>query len=198
MIEVFAGQTAVEVKTRYSTEDGRTTPLSVSGLLENIEDAKYLWLTPFSGFTSVPENELKAQFLPLLKSALEAARTAGAYIAYMPVRYAAKTSYSPETSQVFIEMVSGIETVRGEECYCFQLATNNTEPEVEIAATAPASIDLKKTSTQELKQQVLTLLNLPNAKEAAKWAKQQGMVVDLCYKAHWALVLEKAQQVVAA
>ena len=62
----------------------------------------------------------------------------------------------------------------------------------------PARIDLKKTTTQQLKQQVLELLNLQNAREAAKWAKQQGLAVDLCYKAHWAIVLEKAQDVTAA
>lgn len=64
----------------------------------------------------------------------------------------------------------------------------------------PARIDLKQTTSQELKQQVLALLNLQTASQAAKWAKEQGMVVDLCYKSHWAAVLEKAQDslVVAA
>ncbi|AUB36108.1 hypothetical protein COO91_02009 [Nostoc flagelliforme CCNUN1] len=57
----------------------------------------------------------------------------------------------------------------------------------------PARIDLKKTTSQELKEQVLALLNLQTASQAAKWAKQQGMEVDLCYKSHWAAVLEKAQ-----
>ena len=57
----------------------------------------------------------------------------------------------------------------------------------------PARIDLKKTTSQELKEQVLALLGLQTASQAAKWAKEQGMVVDLCYKSHWAAVLEKAQ-----
>ncbi|AUB36102.1 hypothetical protein COO91_02003 [Nostoc flagelliforme CCNUN1] len=57
----------------------------------------------------------------------------------------------------------------------------------------PARIDLKQTTSQELKEQVLALLGLQTASQAAKWAKEQGMVVDLCYKSHWAAVLEKAQ-----
>ena len=61
----------------------------------------------------------------------------------------------------------------------------------------PARIDLKKTTSQELKEQVLALLGLQTASQAAKWAKQQGMEVDLCYKSHWAAVLEKAQETLA-
>lgn len=73
-------------------------------------------------------------------------------------------------------------------------ATNPITPQ----KSQSANIDLKKTTSQELKDQVLSLLNLQTASQAAKWAKQQGMEVDLCYKAHWALVLEKAQNLVAS
>ena len=78
-------------------------------------------------------------------------------------------------------------------------------PQLQIVESAPQPAQLVtgsfgKASKQELKQQVLALLGLQTASQAAKWAKQQGMEVDLCYKAHWAAVLEKAQSllVVAA
>ncbi len=72
------------------------------------------------------------------------------------------------------------------------IVTSHLKPQFQ-----PARIDLKKTTSQELKQEVLTLLKVQNASQAAKWAKQQGLEVDLCYKSHWAIVLEKAQDLVA-
>jgi len=72
------------------------------------------------------------------------------------------------------------------------IVTSHLKPQFQ-----PARIDLKQTTSQELKEQVLALLNLQTASQAAKWAKEQGMVVDLCYKSHWAAVLEKAQETLA-
>lgn len=77
-----------------------------------------------------------------------------------------------------------------------RMSSKTVPPTVAIAATPQK--DLKKTTVQELKSQTLALLGLENARQVAKWAKQQGLVVDLCYKAHWAIVLEKAQDVAAA
>jgi len=71
------------------------------------------------------------------------------------------------------------------------IVTSHLKPQFQV------QLDLKKVSKQELKQQVLALLNLQTASQVAKWAKEQGMEVDLCYKSHWAAVLEKAQNSLA-
>ncbi len=60
------------------------------------------------------------------------------------------------------------------------------QPKAPAAVIAPAS-------KKELKAAVLELLQLPDAKAAAKWAKRQGLTVDLCYKEHWQIVLQAAQ-----
>lgn len=66
------------------------------------------------------------------------------------------------------------------------------------AKATVASIDLKKSRTRDLKNQVLSILGFTEARQVAKWAKSQGLVIDLCYKEHWALVLEKLTSTQAA
>ncbi len=61
-------------------------------------------------------------------------------------------------------------------------------------AVQPQNADLKKLGFTALKQQALELLQLPDAKAAARWAKQQGLTnIDLCYKDHWAALVEVAR-----
>lgn len=63
------------------------------------------------------------------------------------------------------------------------------KPETAVALCATSKADLKK--------KVFELLNLSEARQVANWAKKQGMKVDLCYKEHWALVLQKIAEVSA-
>jgi hypothetical protein len=51
-----------------------------------------------------------------------------------------------------------------------------------------------KVKKTELKNQVLTALNLKTAKQVASWAKKNNLSVDLCYTAHWQLVLNKINE----
>lgn len=60
---------------------------------------------------------------------------------------------------------------------------------------SPKNKDLLSFSTSTLKAEVLETLGVSNAAQAAKWAKAQGMNgIDLCYKAHWAALAEKARE----
>lgn len=64
---------------------------------------------------------------------------------------------------------------------------------------SPENKSLLGSSTSTLKTEVLESLSLQNAAQAAKWAKKEGMEgIDLCYKAHWAALVEKVRQHVAA
>jgi hypothetical protein len=60
---------------------------------------------------------------------------------------------------------------------------------------SPKNKDLLRLTTSTLKDEVLESLSLKNAAQAAKWAKSQGMNgIDLCYKAHWAALVEKVRE----
>jgi hypothetical protein len=59
---------------------------------------------------------------------------------------------------------------------------------------SPQNKALLLLSTSTLKAEVLETLNFKNAAQAAKWAKSQGMDgIDLCYKTHWAALVEKVR-----
>lgn len=51
-----------------------------------------------------------------------------------------------------------------------------------------------KLKKSELKNQVLTALNLTTSKQVASWAKKNNLSVDLCYTAHWELVLNEINE----
>lgn len=52
-------------------------------------------------------------------------------------------------------------------------------------------IDLKKTTMQQIKEEVLALLKYRNAGQVARWAKRHHLIgINLRRKAHWMLVLE--------
>jgi hypothetical protein len=79
----------------------------------------------------------------------------------------------------------------------YQLCLPPAKTEADAKAQ-PIKINLKKARTRELKNQVLAILGFAEARQVANWAKKQGMQIDLCYKEHWALVLEKLQSEQAA
>jgi hypothetical protein len=68
------------------------------------------------------------------------------------------------------------------------------QPSAPSERYSPQNKELLRFPTSTLKTEVLNSLNFKNAAQAAKWAKSQGMDgIDLCYKTHWAALVEKVR-----